>query len=137
MRFEEALPYVREGKKIRRIDRDYTYELEKDDLECSWNLTLGDLNGEWEVVEQALTLDERSVLISQTRALKWFGKEIISISKHKTLLDENKAYIEFQLKDKKTDLFETFSTPTFNAKELFVGIKFNKDYTLKELGINV
>ena len=137
MRFEEALPYVREGKKIRRTEEVYTYELEKDDLECGWDLTLGDLNGEWEVIEQALTSDERNMLFLQMRAFKWLGKEIISISKHKLLFGEDRAYLEFQLKDKETNLFETFETPEFNVKEKFVGMEFNKCYTLKELEINV
>lgn len=137
MRFEEALPYIREGKKIRRTDGEYIFDLEKDDLDCGWDLTLGDLTGEWEVVEQTLTLNEKDMLILQIRVLKWLGKEIIYISKHKTLFDGDRAYIEFQLKDKKTDILSVLLTPTFNVKEKFLGMEFDKEYTLKELEINV
>lgn len=62
MKFEEAIPYVRAGRKVRRFEDGLEYELKLDES-SDWVLTLEDLNADWELAEGPLLNDtEKEIL---------------------------------------------------------------------------
>lgn len=87
---------------------------------------------EWltsECKEPILTEEEKRIIKDIVKAFEPFGKELSYITKQSWNCDENCCYLNFKYGA------DNFGTLTFNSGKLFVGMKLDKAYVLKDLGL--
>ena len=132
MRFEEALKYLRQGKKVRRKkwdSREYVY-IENKNLNYSGRAYCLDdsllLDNNWELYEEPILDEKEKEYLSAV--IKPFRKKIRNISKNGVYDYE---YLYFEGKGTKED----FRLPIFAKGTMYKGMKLGKAYTLKELGL--
>ena len=138
MNFEEILPALKEGKKIRRKSWHKIHGVQKinatDDSIVDENgeyfpFVLEDfLSNDWEVVEETILSDKESEYLKIVCAL--FKERVASITRFKVTEDD--CFIQINLKNPAYIIALPFKSET----NYFVGMKQGKQYTLKDLGIN-
>ena len=129
MKFEEALVQLRNGKKIKRTEDIFEYELTLDDVERGYTFYLGDLNGNWEVAKEPLL----------TEAEKEYLKMIIKFSPEEVEFVLLKRLSSYQGYDYNAVLL-TYRDGDRHAhyvgEDYFKNLEENNEYTLKELGLD-
>lgn len=133
MRFEEALKYLRQGKKVRRKkwdSREYVY-IENKNLNYSGRAYCLDdsllLDNNWELYEEPiLDKKEKEYLSAVIKPFK-----IRCITKSETISDLSE-FITICLDN---DEDEHITLPYFKKGTMYKGMKPDKNYTLKELGL--
>ena len=133
MRFEEALKYLRQGKKVRRKkwdSREYVY-IENKNLNYSGRAYCLDdsflLDNNWELYkEPILDKKEKEYLSAVIKPFK-----IRCITKSETISDLSE-FITICLDN---DEDEHITLPYFKKGTMYKGMKPDKNYTLKELGL--
>jgi hypothetical protein len=136
MKFEEALKYLREGKKIRRVAWDgYRYIYYKDDyvhiesgkqLDAVYRIEYFLKNTDWELYEEPILGKEEKEYLSNV--IKPFREKVVYIAKIECLL--NYECVCIAIVDETNIWF-----PSFKANTMYKGMEPDKKYTLKELGL--
>lgn len=145
MTFEEVLPALREGKKIRRTDKCWQdifgyvfYNNEKMGLLYSepnakeyfrYDFDETDLfSTDWEIVKETILNNKESEYLKIVCAL--FKERVISITRFKVTEDD--CFIQINLKNPAFII----SLPFKSEANYFTGMEQGKPYTLKDLDIS-
>ena len=130
MKFEEVFPALREGKKIRRKSwgKDRVYDNTTAVL-CFLNVPALLNATDWEIYEEPI-LDE-----VERRYLKGvinpFKDKVLWIRKQKCGSKPSHCFLVIGLKNAINNIW----LPPFKANSMYLNMKFDKHYTLKELGL--
>ena len=138
MTFEEALKYLREGKKIKKVDEVFDFlPISLDTLnEDGYKLYTCDLNSGWEVVNEPLLTEEEKEYLKMI--IKFHPKEIYNVVVC-FRKDYKLVYLQYEIEneyvgckgDRPLD-YDCYVT----RKDYFNNLKSDKEYTLEELGLN-
>ncbi len=137
MKFEEVLPALREGKKIRRTFWNPKHYIELKGIHIYDNDTCKDYNfnrydftcDNWEIYEEPLLRkDEKELIKGVLKFMKNRGIELIKIE-----YDELTRLYYLCFESEKNIVKCRFS---FNDRELFNNLELNHYYTLKELELD-
>ncbi len=129
MKFEEVFPALREGKKIRRKswEKDIVYDNTTTAL-CFLNIPVLLSADDWEIYEEVLDDAERRYL---RNIINPFKEKVLWIHKQKCGSKPSCCFLVIGLKNAITNIW----LPPFKANSMYLNMKVDKPYTLKELGL--
>ena len=125
MKFEEILQPLRDGKKVRRKNwKNKEFYISKDTTNVESFVAT-----DWEICEEPI-LDE-----AERRYLKGiirpFKGKVLWIYKQKCGSKPSHCFLVIGLKNSINNIW----LPPFKANSMYLNMKFDKHYTLKELGL--
>lgn len=144
MKFEEAIAYVKEGKKIRRKSfKEGVYvRVSKDNYlclgggeipECYWVIKNSELTAtDWEIYHEPIleVLDETERKYLEN-VIRPFKDKVLWIRKQKCGSRPSCCFLVIGLKNAITNIW----LPPFKANSMYLNMEFNKHYTIEELDL--